>query len=716
MTKIVSKKEIKIDIGDPYLFGANIRHNGCNFALFSKNASSVSLLLFDDFEDSEPATIIELDKKIHKTGDVWHIFIYGIKHGQYYGYIVDGPYWPVNKGHRFNVNKLLVDPYSKAICGRYNWIDNASFGYDVGSKLKDLSYNKSKNYGIVSKSAVVDVSIFDWEGDKPLNIPMKNTIIYEMHVRAFTYHPSSKVNNPGTYLGVVEKIPYLKELGITTIELLPVQEFNDEENIKTNPVTGERLKQFWGYSTISFFPPDSWYATKKDGLAAVFEFKEMVKQLHKAGIEVIMDVVYNHSGEGNEFGPTVSFRGLDNSIYYMLDRGRYYKNYSGCGNTLNCNHPVVRQLIMDSLRYWVIDMHVDGFRFDLAAILGRDDKGNWVPNYSILSDISHDPILSNTKIIAEGWDAAGLFKVGGFPARWAEWNSKFRDDIRSFLKGDNAKTGDVAKRVSGSADLFHYGERTPYHSINFITAHDGFTLNDLVSYNDKHNEQNCENNMDGDNNNLSWNCGVEGETTDYKINMLRDRQMKNMFTLLLISMGTPMILSGDEMKFSKKGNNNTYCHDNELNWLDWGLIDNNREFFEFCKFMINFRKTHPVFQRDTFLTGFDSTGNKLPDISWHGIEVGKPDWGFDSHTIAFMLDGSRGETGGDFSDNNIYVAINSYWEDLDFQICEPGKKKMWYICVDTGSYPGFYRKNSEPRVETSVITVKSRSMVILIDK
>ncbi|HQB61170.1 MAG TPA: alpha-amylase family glycosyl hydrolase, partial [Spirochaetota bacterium] len=405
MTKIVSKKEIKIDVGNPYLFGANIRHNGCNFALFSKNASSVSLLLFDDFEDSEPATIIELDKEIHKTGDVWHIFIYGITHGQYYGYIVDGPYWPVNKGHRFNVNKLLVDPYAKAVCGRYNWTDKASFGYDVGSKLKDISYNKSKNYGIVSKSAVVDVTTFDWEGDKPLNIPMKNTIIYEMHVRGFTYHPSSKVNNPGTYLGVVEKIPYLKELGVTTIELLPVQEFNDEENTKINPVTGERLKQFWGYSTLAFFSPDSWYATKKDGLAAVFEFKEMVKQLHKAGIEVIIDVVYNHSGEGNEFGPTVSFRGLDNSIYYMLDRGRYYKNYSGCGNTLNCNHPVVRQMIMDSLRYWVIDMHVDGFRFDLAAILGRDDKGNWVPNHSILSDISHDPILSNTKIIAEGWDA-----------------------------------------------------------------------------------------------------------------------------------------------------------------------------------------------------------------------------------------------------------------------------------------------------------------------
>ena len=716
MARVIGR-ELRIDVGNPYMYGATLHHNGCNFALFSKNATSVSLLLFDHYNDSEPSSIIQLDDKINKTGDVWHVFVYDMSHGQCYGYIVDGPYWPNSQGHRFNVNKLLQDPYAKAISGEYHWEDPSSFGYQVGSKNGDLSFNHDRNYGIVPKCLVIDSTRYDWENDKPLNIPMSETIIYEMHVRGFTFDKSSGTQHPGTYMGVVEKIPYLKELGITTIELLPVQEFNDNENMKTDPITGQRLKQFWGYSTLGFFAPDPAYCSEAgNGITAVREFKTMVKECHKAGIEVIMDVVYNHTGEGSEYGPTVSFKGLDNSIYYMLEKGRYYKNYSGCGNTLNCNHTVVKRMILDSLRYWVVDMHIDGFRFDLAAILGRDSTGQWVPNHSILADISHDPILSNTKIIAEGWDAAGLYKVGGFPDRWAEWNGKFRDDVRSFIKGDAGKTGDLAKRICGSADLFHYGTRTPHHSINFITAHDGFTLHDLVTYNGKHNIRNAENNSDGDNNNLSWNCGVEGEINIRSVNTLREQQMRNMFALLMLSLGTPMMLSGDEMEFSKQGNNNTYCHDNELNWLDWGLLKKHKTFFDFCKYCISFRKAHPIIRCESFLKGYDTLGNELPDISWHGIDVGDPDWSNESHALAYMLNGYSGGMKSSRKYHNIYVAINAFWEELDFNLPSSGNDKMWYKAIDTSSKSGFYPFGSEERVETSVITVAARSIVVLIDK
>lgn len=702
---------LKTEPGNPYLFGATLDHKGCNFALFSKNAKSVSLLLFNSNDNSKPSHIILLDNKINKTGDVWHIYIQDIKQGQQYGYIIDGPYEP-NKGHRFNKNKLLVDPYTKAVTGSYNWNKNEAFGYIIGSDLKDLSFGSQKNYDSEVKSVIVDCADFDWEGDKQLNIPLKDSIIYEAHVRAFTQDPSSKVKYPGTYLGLIEKIPYLKKLGITTIELLPVHEFNELENTRLNPVTKKRLKNFWGYSSLAFFAPESWYSSKREGIAAVNEFKKMVKALHKAGIEVILDVVYNHSGEGNELGPTLSFKGLDNSIYYMLENGRYYKNYSGCGNTLNCNHPVVKRLIKDSLRYWVVDMHIDGFRFDLAAILGRDIEGKWVPDYSVLSEISHDPILSNTKIIAEGWDAAGLYKVGGFPEGWAEWNGKFRDDVRSFIKGDNEKVKEIANRITGSADLFYFGGKKPYHSINFTTCHDGFTLNDLVSYNEKHNLENGENNNDGSNNNISWNCGYEGGTNDEEIIKLRDRQMKNFIAILMLSQGTPMILSGDEIKFSKKGNNNTYCHDNNFNWLDWNLYDKNKDFFMFFKYMINFRKKHSTLRREKFFTGKDITGNKIPDISWHGVKVNQPNWDDDSHTLAFMLDGSIKETGAEKIDNNIYVAINSYWEGLDFELPFPGKNKKWHLAVNTYKNPAYYNEGREIEIKNKKITVKSRSIII----
>lgn len=716
MHNIIMHGNLRTEHGSPYMFGADITPSGCNFAIFSKNATAVSLLLFNKVDDIKPSHIIELDSKVNKTGDVWHIFIYGIVEGQLYGYSVDGPYWPDREGHRFNKNKLLLDPYAKAVSGEYNWNESSAYGYQIGSLLGDLSFNEEANYGKTAKSVVVDSDNFNWEGDKQLYIPLKDTVIYEVHTRAFTNDPSSKVTKPGTYAGIIEKIPYLKDLGVTTVELLPVHHFNHKENIKHNPVTNEHLYNFWGYSTLGFFAPDPWYTTDNDGLVAVYEFKEMVKQLHKAGIEVILDVVYNHTGEGNEYGPTVCYKGLDNSIYYMTENGRYYKNYSGCGNTLNCNHPVVKKLIKDSLRYWVIDMHVDGFRFDLAAILGRDVSGNWVPDYSVLSEISHDPILSNTQIIAEGWDAAGLYKVGGFPPGWAEWNAKFRDDVRSFIKGDNGVAGEIAKRISGSADLFFFEKRKPYHSINFITAHDGFTLNDLVSYNEKHNYENGEDNTDGNNNNISWNCGAEGETTDVQINLLRDKQMRSIIAVLLLSQGTPMMLSGDEMKFSKKGNNNTYCHDNKLNWLDWTLYEKNIDFYNFTKYLINFRKMHPVLRREGFLTGRDTGGNSIPDISWHGIDINRPDWGLNSHTLAFMLDGSKGETGAEFDDNNIFVAVNSYWEDLVFHLPNPKKGKYWYISIDSSLQKGFCDFGKEEKVKTSVITLKSRSIVVLIDK
>ncbi|HOV14561.1 MAG TPA: glycogen debranching protein GlgX [Spirochaetota bacterium] len=716
MIQEYNKANLKTATGSPYYEGANLTNDGCNFTVFSKNATDIYLLLFKNNDDSEPEHILKFDHRENKTGDMWHIFVYGIKQGQLYGYCVDGPYWPEKKGHRFNVNKLLIDPYARAVTGEYKWIDLSSFGYDYYSPYKDLSFDKQKNWGNVPKSVVVNTNDFDWEGDKPLNIPLNETVIYEMHVRGFSYDKSSKVTKPGTYLGIVEKIPYLKELGITTVELLPVHEFNEFENTRINPITKEQLVNFTGYSTLAFFAPDVWYATKRDGITAVNEFKTMVKELHKAGIEIILDVVYNHTGEGNEAGPTISFKGFDNSIYYMLEKGRYYKNYSGCGNTLNCNHPVVKHLIKDSLRYWVVDMHVDGFRFDLAAIMGRDRNGKWIPDYSVLTEISEDPILSNTKIIAESWDAAGLYTVGRFPSGWAEWNGKFRDDVRSFIKGDEGKVGDIARRITGSADIFHYSERKPCHSINILTTHDGFTLNDLVSYNEKHNEQNGEDNKDGDNHNLSWNCGIEGETGDPEILNLRDRQMKNFLSILMLSQGTPMLYAGDEMKFSKKGNNNTYCHDNKLNWLDWSLLEKNRDFFEFIKFIIRFRKNHPVFRRERFFTGVDSAGNDLPDISWHGVEVHKPDWGFDSHAIAFMLDGSKADTGAEMDDNNVYVAINSYWEDLSFNLPEPGEKRMWHMAINTAEKPGFYKTGEEPRVYTPIIKLKSRSLVVLIDK
>jgi len=716
MGRYIEKSGYKTEPGRPYVLGPSMNHLGCNFALFSRNAEAVELLFFNGNDCSQPSHVLHLDPLINRTGDVWHIFVRGIDAGQCYGYRVKGPYTPLETGDRFNENKLLLDPYALAVSGEYNWDAPEAYGYDADSDKADLSFSEKPNVDKTVKSVVVNSLDYDWENDKPLQIPMSETIIYEMHVRGFTRHHSSGVRHPGTYRGVIEKIPYLRELGITTVELLPVQHFNYRENTRVNPETGKRLVNFWGYSTLGFFAPQCWYAAAQNGLDAVNEFKGMVKELHRAGIEVILDVAYNHSGEGNEFGPTVGFRGLDNSIYYMLEDNRFYKNYSGCGNTLNCNHPVVKTLIKDSLRYWVVDMHVDGFRFDLAAILGRDPKGQWVPDYSVLNEISHDPILSNTKLIAEGWDAAGLFKVGGFPARWAEWNARFRDDVRAFVRGQEGNAGEVAKRLTGSQDLFHRQKRKPYHSINFITAHDGFTLRDLVSYNKKNNYQNGEDNNDGLDNNISWNCGVEGPTDNKKVLKMRERQQRNLFTITMISQGTPMILAGDEFGFSKNGNNNTYCHDNELNWLNWNLLDENKNFYRFCRYVINFRRDHPALRRELFFMGRDTDDNQIPDISWHGIKPYKPDWSNISHIVAFMIDGSASESGAPEDDNNIYVAINAFWESLQFQLPEPGPGAKWHIAINTAKDTGFYKKGSEQPVESGRVRLEPRSMIVCIDK
>lgn len=710
----VNRVSRKLSAGSPLNLGPVVTSEGCNFAVFSSNASTVSLLLFDDYRDGEPSDIISLDPVINRTGDIWHVFIYGVKEGQCYGYTADGPYDPAVSGHRFNVNKLLIDPYSRAVSGSCRWNEAAAYGYSTGPEKSDLSFSNIKNYNSEVKSIVLENSSYDWEGDLPIHVPMCRTVIYETHVRAFTRDKSSGVKHPGTYPAMIEKLPYLKDLGITTIELLPLQEFNEEENILTDPVTGVKLKNFWGYSPLAFFALETWFSTSQDGRTAVVEFRDMVKAYHRAGIEVVMDVVFNHTGEGNEYGPTLSFRGLDNAVYYMLEEGRGYKNYSGCGNTLNCSHVVVKNLIKDCLHYWVVDMHVDGFRFDLAAILGRDSEGRWMPDYSILMEITQDPILAGTKIIAEGWDTR-FFQVGGFPSGWSEWNARYRDDVRSFIKGDCGKATDFINAVSGSPGLFRTKYSNPYKGINFITAHDGFTLCDLVSYNNKHNERNGENNNDGNPVNFSWNCGFEGETSDIGINELRLRQSRNLFTVLMVSLGTPMIAGGDEMLFSKKGNNNTYCHDNELNWLDWGLMDKNREFFEFCRFMIYFRKHHRVFHCMKHNMSAQSDESEDVIIERHGVKPFEPDISEDSHSIAFMLRPKGNSDVPGMGNSSIYYAVNAYWKELGFTVPEPSHGKKWRCYVDTGSKKGFFPDGSGPHICNS-ITLMPRSIIILAEE
>jgi glycogen operon protein len=534
-------------------------------------------------------------------------------------------------------------------------------------------------------------------------------------------HPGSGVSCPGTYKGVTGKIPFFKDLGITSLEFLPIQEFNEHEFFSKNPRTGKTLTNYWGYSTVAFFAPKGSYASDKSPGGQVREFKEMVRDLHKAGIEVILDIVFNHTAEGNEMGPTFSFRGLDNTIYYMLNENkRYYQNYSGCGNTVNCNHPVVRNFIIDCLRYWVVEMHVDGFRFDLGSILGRDQNGNLMENPPVLERIAEDPFLSATKIIAEAWDAGGAYQVGWFPGgRWAEWNDKFRDDIRRYWRGDPKQTRHLATRLSGSSDLYLRDGRKPFHSINFITSHDGFTLKDLVSYERKHNEENGEQNRDGGDNNFSSNYGFEGLSSDPKFRALRQKQIKNFFATLMVSLGTPMILGGDEMGRSQGGNNNAYCQDNEISWYDWSLLEKNAGLYRFVKEMIAFRLRHPGFMRPEFYTGRDGNYNAIPDITWFDEAGDTPEWDNLDSCLALRMDGSRADILADRDDNDFFIMFNSGLKTANFKICKPLDGKKWVRAVDTGlpSPRDILSPGSEaPLSDPETYSLRERSIAVLVSQ
>ena len=608
-------KSYRLYQGSPHPFGSTVQSEGVNFSLYSSTATNVRLLIFNKPDDLDPLIEISLDTTENRSFNIWHVFVEGVQPGMGYAYRVDGPHEPWN-GHRFDPEKVLVDPYSKGNCFKL---------WDRGSAcVPGDNLHKSL------RSVVIDVDTYDWEGDQPLKKPMAESIVYEMHVGGFTKSPTSGVEHPGTYLGLIEKIPYLKSLGITAVELLPVFSFDHTDIFKE--FEGRQLKNYWGYSTMGYFAPHQSYCINDDITKHLNEFRDMVKALHKAGIEVILDVVYNHTDEGNHQGPMFSFKGIDNSSYYYLtgaDGNKdFYYDYTGCGNTFNCNHPVGEKLIIDSLRFWVKEMHVDGFRFDEGSVLSRGEDGVPLEHPPVIWSIELDDLLGQSKVIAEAWDAAGLYQIGTFPgARWAEWNGKYRDCIRGFVKGDPGLIGELAGRLTGSADLYQYRHHEPTNSVNFVCAHDGFTLYDLTAYNEKHNWSNGEGSNDGIDDNVSWNCGVEGETTDPWINDLRIRQVKNFAVIHMLSMGVPMIVAGDEFMRSQGGNNNTYCHDNEINWFDWNHISSSdsQKMIRFWSLLINKRKIYIDHFKGKYFSG-ESNKFGLSDVSWHGTKLFSPGW------------------------------------------------------------------------------------------
>jgi isoamylase len=668
-----------------------------NFSLFSQHATAVELLLFRRFDDAEPSMRIPLDPHANRTFHYWHVFVEGIGGGQVYAYRVDGP-WDPASGHRFNRKKILIDPYSKGVVYGRNWLRIEACGPD-------------DNVRSAMKSLVVDTATYDWQGTQPPERHPADSIIYELHVRGLTRHLTSGAAYPGTFDALVEKIPYLLDLGVTTIELLPVHEFDPVENPRANPETGEPLRNFWGYDSICYFAPHrGYYRADWEEMTYLTGFRDMVKAMHAAGLEVILDVVFNHTSEGDERGPTISFRGVENSVYYLLDSNdrSKYLDYSGCGNTVNCNHPQVRRMILDSLRYWVEVMHVDGFRFDLAAVLARDEQGQPMENPPLLWEIESDPILQKTRIIAEAWDAGGLYQVGRFPGqRWAEWNGRYRDDIRRFVRGDEGFAGAAASRIVGSADLYEQLAREPHQSINFITCHDGFTLNDLVSYERKHNLANGEDDRDGSDDNASANYGVEGPA-DPATEALRARQIKNFVAILMLSQGTPMLLAGDEFRRTQHGNNNAYCQDNEISWVDWSLLEREKELYRFTKGMIRFRKAHSVLRRREYFWGATNERG-APEITWHGVKLGAPDWSESSHAFAFTLAGFDGDT-------DIHVMLNMWSEDLEFELPRVAAGNAWRRSVDTAleSPADISDDGAEPTVSTGTYRVAARSVVVLI--
>ncbi|WP_294427396.1 glycogen debranching protein GlgX [uncultured Treponema sp.] len=661
---------IRTKAGRPMRMGTSVTPKGVYFTVFSRNAKKIYLELYASAEDATPYYTIELTPDKNRTGDMWHVFVEGLKAGDLYLYRVEGPFTP-SRGHRFDKTQSLFDPRAKA--------------FSEGSVFKYMLPGKDKYMERMPKCVIVDDEDYDWEDDKPLSIPLEKTIIYEMHVKGFTASPSSGVEHPGTYRGLIEKIPYLQSLGISAVELLPIMEFDEYENTNINPRTGARMKNYWGYSTIGFFAPKCSYSSDRTPGGCVREFKDMVKALHNAGIEVILDVVFNHTAEGNENGISLNFRGFDNKIFYHLvpDHKEYYMNYSGCGNAVNANHPVVQDFIIDCLHYWVLEMHVDGFRFDLASELCRDEKGFICDNAPIAKRIAEDSILRNTKIIAEPWDCGGGYQIGNFPGgRWCEWNDHYRDGIRRFIRGDEFIANEAATRIAGSNDIYALSGRGPIHSINFITAHDGFTLNDLVTYNGKHNEDNGEGNRDGNDNNMSYNYGYEGPTVNPKIENLRAQQIRNFFTTLLISQGVPMILSGDEVRRTQGGNNNAYCQDNETSWFNWEDLNNNSQILEFVQKLIALRNQHPVFHRRTFFGGASTSQfNEPPDISWFNYDGTVPDWKKMNRYLAFRLGGKAAGLPKD--DNDFFIAINMDIHDMTITVPKPSSGRKWYRAIDT---------------------------------
>jgi isoamylase len=682
-------------MGRSFPLGATVLAEGVNFSVFSRQASRVDLLLFDDVDAAHPTRVIELDARTHRTYHYWHVFVPGIRPGQIYAYRADGPFEPA-RGLRFDPGKVLLDPYGRAVV--------VSDGYS-----RHTASRYGQNNAIAMKSVVVDPDVYDWEGDAPLRRPFATTVIYEMHVAGFTRHPSSGVapERRGTYAGMIEKIPYLQDLGITAVELLPVFQFDGQD-------CPPGLVNYWGYSPVSFFAPHAGYSSRKDPLGPVDEFRDLVKALHRAAIEVILDVVYNHTAEGNAGGPTLCFRGLANEVYYILDNDRAdYANYSGTGNTLNANQSIVRRMILDSARYWVTHMHVD-------SILSRDETGRPLEHPPVLWDIDSDPVLAGVKLIAEAWDAAGLYQVGSFFGdNWKEWNGRFRDDVRRFVKSDSGTVRLLAQRALGSPDIFGHQEREPEQSINLVTCHDGFTLNDLVSYNDKHNEANGEGNQDGLGTNLSWNCGVEGPTDaavgDTAVEQLRRRQVKNFFVILLTSIGTPMLQMGDEMRRTQWGNSNAYCQDNEVSWLDWSLLDRHRDLHQFVRKLIAHRlRLLSAGHEESFGLSLNQLLRRA-EIDWHGVRLGRPDWSDASHSLALTVRPRQRQI-----PLWLHVMFNAYWEALDFELPLAPEAAVagWQRWIDTSlqSPEDIMDAAAAPTVSGIQYRVAPRSVVALFSR
>jgi glycogen operon protein len=675
--------------------GASCDAGGTNFSVFSRHATGVELLLYERADSPEPFQVIVLDPEVHRTFFFWHVYVEGLRPQVYYTWRVDGPFDPDGRGMRFDRGKELLDPWARAVCPA------------VWDRVRASEPGEA---GHTSLRAIVIDDGYDWEGDRPLRRPFEQSVIYEVHVGGFTRHPSSSVPYPGTFAGLIEKIPYLKSLGVTDVELLPVMAF-DEQDVP--PGAAQRgLSNFWGYSPYGFFSPHPGYCISPDLGSHRREFRDMVKALHRAGIGVIVDVVFNHTAEGGAEGPTINFKGLGNEFFYHLDPDdcSRYRDYTGCGNTLNCNHPFVTRLLVECLEYWVREMHVDGFRFDLASVLARGESGEPLWHAPTPWNIEFSDTLAYTKLIAEAWDAGGLYQVGGFPGyRWAEWNGRYRDVVRRFVRGDKGLIGELATRVAGSSDLYGPTGRLPINSVNFVTCHDGFTLWDLVSYDVKHNEANGEANRDGTDNNLSWNCGVEGETDDPEVNALRRRQTRNFIAVLLLSQGVPMLQAGDELLRSQSGNNNTYCQDNPTGWLDWGLVERNGEMFRFVREMVAFRRRHPSLMRRRFLTGLRRPGARSPDICWHGVRMFEPAWDDpDCQLLAFTLAAvAEGE-------EDLHVVMNMSGRAVEAEV-PPIADRTWYRAVDTAlpSPDDVVPRDAEPRVGGASYRVGPRTVVVL---